>query len=206
MITRIFYKFLFEISRVFRKAENYYQAKAREKYLSDQCISGDKTIIYSDARIQNHQNDRNKICIGKNSQVRAHLMVFGHGGKISIGDYCYIGEQTRIWSAGEITIGNRVLIAHNVNIHDNNSHPTDAQKRHEDFVEIFTNGFQKENSLNEKPVKIGDDVWIGFNSTIMKGVTIGNGAIIGACSMVTKDVEPYTMVAGSPATFIKKLN
>ncbi len=53
------------------------------------------------------------------------------------------------------------------------------------------------------PVIIGNDVWIGANVVIMNGVTIGHGAIIGATSVVTKDVPPYTIVAGSPARVIK---
>ena len=54
-----------------------------------------------------------------------------------------------------------------------------------------------------KPIVIGDDVWIGSRSLIMKGVHIGNGAIIGAGSVVTKDVPPYEIWAGNPAHFIK---
>lgn len=56
---------------------------------------------------------------------------------------------------------------------------------------------------NKGPVRIGNDVWIGWGATIMSGVTIGDGAVIGAQSMVTKDVEPYAIVAGNPARFIK---
>ncbi len=49
------------------------------------------------------------------------------------------------------------------------------------------------------PVKIEDDVWIGFNAAVMKGVTIGRGAVIGACAVITKNVEPYAIMAGNPA-------
>lgn len=52
--------------------------------------------------------------------------------------------------------------------------------------------------------KVGNDVWIGMNATIMPGVTIGDGAIIGACAVVTKNVEPYTIVSGNPARPIRK--
>ena len=53
-------------------------------------------------------------------------------------------------------------------------------------------------------VIIGNDVWIGYKATIMSGVTIGDGAVIGACSVVTKDVKPYEIVAGNPAKVIRK--
>ena len=52
---------------------------------------------------------------------------------------------------------------------------------------------------------IKDNVWIGQHSTILKGVTIGEGAVVGCCSVVTKDVEPYTVVAGNPAKQVKRL-
>lgn len=57
--------------------------------------------------------------------------------------------------------------------------------------------------LNKGNINVGNDVWIGYGATIMSGVTIGDGAIIGALSVVTKNVEPYTIVGGNPAKFIK---
>jgi acetyltransferase-like isoleucine patch superfamily enzyme len=164
---------------------------------------GSNTRIFNEAKINNNLGDKTKIVIGHNCDVRGELMTFGHGGEITIGNYSFVGERTKIWSAKKITIGNRVLISHNVNIHDNNSHPLDSKLRHEDFKHIATVGLQKDNNLNEKIIIIGDDVWIGFNSIILKGVTIGEGAIVGAGSVVTKDVAPYTIVAGNPAKFIK---
>ena len=59
--------------------------------------------------------------------------------------------------------------------------------------------------VNSKPITICDDAWIGMNVTILKGVTIGEGAIVAACSVVTKDVPAWTIVAGNPATIVKRL-
>lgn len=145
----------------------------------------------------NNNQAQSAIRIGDNTIVRGELLTFGHGGDISVGDYSYIGERTKVWSAKKISIGNRVLIAHNVNIHDQNSHPLDSNERHLDQKHIMENGFRKENNLNERPIIIEDDVWIGYNSTIMKGVHIGRGAIIGANSVITKNIEPYTVVVNS---------
>ena len=57
-----------------------------------------------------------------------------------------------------------------------------------------------------RPVRIGSDVWIGFDCCILPGVTIGNGSIVGARSVVCEDVEPYTIVAGNPARVVRRLN
>ena len=141
--------------------------------------------------------------LGDNTILNGELLTFNHGGEITIGEYCYVGERTKIWSAKKILIGNRVLIAHNVNIHDQNAHPLDSKKRHEDQKHIMFNGFQNENDLNEKEIKIEDDVWIGYNSIILKGVTIGKGAIIGSGSLINRNVPEYAVVAGNPFKIIK---
>jgi len=166
---------------------------------------GNNSKFYRTAVISNAQKDKSSIIVGNNSHIRGELLVFGHGGKVAIGDYCYIGESTRIWSASNISIGNRVLISHNVNIHDNNSHPIDDQLRHEQFKKIIGTGHPKEKlDLNEKPIIIKDDVWIGYNVSILKGVTIGESSIIGSDSVVTKDIPPHCIAIGNPAVIVRK--
>jgi len=153
-----------------------------------------------------NSKSRLSIKVGNYCSIRGELFVFNHGGKMVIGDYCYLGEFSKIWSAIEIIIGNNVLISHNVNIQDNNGHPLDKELRHEHYKSIIKSGHPHNGlNLNEKPVYIHDNAWIGFNSTILKGVTIGEGAIVAACSVVTKDVPPFTVVAGNPAVVVKEL-
>jgi acetyltransferase-like isoleucine patch superfamily enzyme len=175
----------------------------RESQLESAATLHPKTIIDKQAYIQNSQNDRRRIVIGAGTQVKAHLMLFKHGGEIIIGDNCFLGPETKIWSAKKILIGDRVLISHNVNIHDNISHPLNSSARHDDFVHIRDKGFRDSNDLKEREVVICDDAWIGFNATILKGVRIGNGAIVGACSVVTQDVPDFAVVVGNPARIIK---
>jgi acetyltransferase-like isoleucine patch superfamily enzyme len=147
-----------------------------------------------------------RIIIGAHTHVRGELMVFAHGGRISIGDYCYIGEGTRIWSAKSIHIGNRVLISHNVNIYDCDTHPIDdPAARHQQFKDIITTGHPTMLDLREKEVIIEDDALISSQSIILKGVTIGKAAVVGAGSVVTKDVPPYTLVAGNPARVMREI-
>jgi len=68
----------------------------------------------------------------------------------------------------------------------------------QDIVQMF------QESKNKGDIEVGNDVWIGMESSVMPGIKIGNGAIIAAKSVVTKDVEPYTIVAGNPARVVRK--
>jgi acetyltransferase-like isoleucine patch superfamily enzyme len=133
------------------------------------------------------------------------LLTFAHGGSISIGEYCYIGEQSRIWSSKQISIGNRVLIAHNVNIFDNLTHPIHPRDRHSHYRRIITRGHPEQMDLGEIPVRIDQDAWIGCMSIVLRGVTIGEGAIVGAGSVVEKDVPPFVVVSGNPAKILREL-
>lgn len=170
------------------------------------CLAHETVRLYPTASISNNSGVRSAIVIGRHTHVRGELLTFGHGGAIQIGEYCYIGEGTRIWSSQEITLGDRVLISHNVNIFDNDTHPIDdAKARHEQFKAIITTGHPPEICLNEAPVHIGDDVLIGCQAIIISGVTIGRGAVVGAGSVVTRDVPEYSVVAGNPAKIIRKI-
>lgn len=163
--------------------------------------------LLSNATVENLSGNPELIKIGENSVIRGQLRVFPHAGKIQIGKDCYLGEDTRIWSADSITIGNRVFISHNVNIHDTNSHSIDKDFRYQHFVALMSNDSlqAKDFDIKSKFINIEDDVWIGFNSTILKGVTIGRGSIVGACSVVTKNVPPLVIVAGNPARVVKSV-
>jgi acetyltransferase-like isoleucine patch superfamily enzyme len=162
--------------------------------------------IHKEGKVINLQDIKSKVRIGSDTHIRAELLVFAHGGSIDIGNETYIGEGTRIWSGGKITIGDRVIIAHNVNIFDNKTHPISAVERNLHYNKIIISGHPKKIDLGELPVNIEDDVWIGCQSIIMRGVRIGRGAIIAAGSVVTRDVEPFTLVSGNPAKKIKNID
>ena len=153
-----------------------------------------KVVFKPGARIYNIRGPRSAIRVDAHSTIAGELLTFRHGGQIDIGQWCYVGEGTKIWSAERIRIGNRVLIAHNVNIHDTNSHPLNAQERHRHFVEIAQNGHPATiSTIKSSAIRIGDDAWIGFNSIILKGVTIGEGSIVAAGSIVDKDVPQHSL-------------
>ena len=157
------------------------------------------------ARIRNISGDSSKIAIGKHSHIQGELLVFPHGGRIAIGDWCYIGEGSRIWSAASIVMGDRVLVAHSANIFDNLTHPLKASERHQQARQILTEGHPREVSLGEQPVTIHDDAWIGAGAFVLRGVTLGQGVIVAAGAVVTKDVPPFSIVAGNPATLVREL-
>lgn len=160
----------------------------------------------SSAKVENISKEKGNIVIEKDTLIEGRLVVFGNGGYIKIGRDSYIGSGTNIWSGESIIIGDNVLISHNVNIMDTNSHEINHLERIENYKKDRTYGYSKEkrNVLTSK-IKIEDYVWVSFGVTILKGVTIGKGAIIAAGSIVTKDVPPFTLVAGNPARLVKEL-
>jgi acetyltransferase-like isoleucine patch superfamily enzyme len=115
-------------------------------------------------------------------------------GKITIGDDVGISGSS-LYALKSITIGHRVLIGSGVLILDNDAHPP-AQKNRR---------WSSEN-VPAAPIIIGNDVFIGARAIILKGVTIGEGAIIGAGSVVTKNVPAYAIVAGNPAQVVGSVN
>lgn len=169
------------------------------------CELGEHACLCGSARIQNIRGITHCIRVGEHSIIKGELLIFSPDGELSIGEWCYVGEGTKIWSAKYISIGDRVLISHNVNIFDNLTHPYSASARHKQFVQISTVGHPTKIDLGEKAVIVDDDVLIGASATILRGVRIGQGAIIGAGSVVTKDVPPWTIVAGNPARVIREI-
>jgi len=102
--------------------------------------------------------------------------------------------------ANHIRIGKRVIISYNVTIADSDFHPLDPEARMRDAVANAPFGDRSQRpTLVASPVVIEDDVWIGIGAIILKGVTIGAGARIGAGAVVTRDIPPGITVFGNPA-------
>lgn len=97
-------------------------------------------------------------------------------------------------AAGRIRIGNHVTIGANTVVVDTDFHPLDPAERR-----------PQPSGGNTAPIEIGDDVFIGMHCLILKGVTIGPGSVVGAGSVVTRDVPPRTVVAGNPARIVRAL-
>jgi acetyltransferase-like isoleucine patch superfamily enzyme len=169
------------------------------------CRLSGKVRLSSKARILNAQNAADAIAIGANSFIGGELFVFAHGGDIAIGEWCFIGEGSRIWSAKRISIGDRVLISHNVNVFDSLTHPLLPEERHKQFRSIMENGHPRHIDLGERQVIIEEDVWVGANASILRGVTLGRGSVVGVGAVVTRDVAPFSVVVGNPARVVRSL-
>lgn len=124
-------------------------------------------------------------------QVNVEAGAFFHSGaQISIGHNSGIGCRARIM--GRVTIGDHVMMGEDVLILTRNHRFDDIS------IPMGVQGFAE-----EKPVHIGNDVWIGSRVVILAGVTVGDGAILAASAVVTKDVAPYAIVGGNPARVIR---
>ncbi len=127
-----------------------------------------------------------KVIIGDRVLLYRNVKLSAYGGEIKIGNKTYIGDRTEIHSGESVQIGNRVNISWDCNILDRDYHAINSD------CEV------------KKPVVIEDRVWIGCRSIILKGVTIGEGAVVAAGSVVTKDVPKGCLVAGNPAKIIRE--
>lgn len=137
---------------------------------------------------------RGTITAGAELRVDRWAEIVAYGGAVvSFGERCYVGHSTTIAAHRRVSLGNDVLIADFVTIRDH-EHRFDRPG-----VLIRDQGFEV------APVVIGDNVWIGSKATITAGVTIGEHSVVGANSVVTRDVAPYTVVGGVPARLIREI-
>jgi len=127
---------------------------------------------------------------GKNVNVE-HGAFFGSGRDIEIGDYSGLGINCRV--SGPLKIGKYVMMGPDVMIYTANHEICNLE------IPMLLQG-----ETPKEAVTIEDDVWIGARSIILPGVTINKGAVVAAGAVVTKDVEPYTIVGGNPARVIKR--
>ena len=141
--------------------------------------------------------------VGQGSIVEGSITFDKEGASVRIGERVFIGGSLLV-CADSIEIGDDVLISWGCTVVDHNSHAIGWKDRSQDVGKWF-DGIKDWSAVQTAPVKIGARVWLGFNVIVLKGVTIGEGAVIGAGSVVTKDVPPYTIVAGNPARIIREI-
>ena len=177
--------------------------KSKRSYCKN-AVVGKNVKFTHFGRCVNCSGERNRIIVGDESLVQGSLYVTRNG-FIEIGDHFYLGQNSLIGSEKQIKIGRCVIISNDVRIYDNNNHPTSPIAREQMSLNGFSNDNWAWQHSDAAPVTIEDNVWIGQYCTILKGVSIGKGSIVATRAVVTKDVPPYTIVAGNPARVVKQL-
>ena len=154
-------------------------------------------------RIKNLTGHRDRVRIGRFCNLSASILCDGRG-SVTIGDFVYINSGGMIRAAHGVTIGSHCLFGPGVTIWDTDNHPLSRGERHVQAEKIPI-GRIDPYEAGGGPIYIGRDVWVCLGSLILGGTTIGDGAIVAARSVVTRDVQPMTMVGGSPARVIGRV-
>lgn len=156
-----------------------------------------------------------RVCleIGEGSQIFSSFSLLRPQAAIKIGKNCQLGAVYFI-CAESIEVGDDVLMAWGITCMDTDSHSlhweyrkNDVRQCYNDYIEDNTNFIKNKDwsHVNSKKISIGNKAWIGFNVSILKGVTVGEESIIGAGSVVVKDVPSQAVAAGNPANVVKEL-
>ena len=156
--------------------------------------------------------DRKYVTIGERGLIKALFTFETEKGEVRIGNNTHIGGAQFICRSGS-TVCNDVTMARGITLYDHDSHSTDWEYRQHDNEQCYVDYMATGNNIAHKdwshvktaPIVIEDKVWIGMDVLVLKGVTIGEGAVVAAKSVVTKDVPAWTLVAGNPAKVVKDL-
>lgn len=155
---------------------------------------GERSIVQNNVILDATRMESNKefIYIGTGVKIEYGSQIYSWGGEVRIGDNCSINPYCLIYGTGGVTIGNDVRVATNTII------VASMHKFERTDISITKQGYEA------KGILIGNDIWIGAGCRILDGVTIGNGAILAAGAVVTKDVPAYSIVGGVPAKVIRE--
>jgi len=157
--------------------------------------------------------DKIYVKAGKDCLIDGQILFESSEGSVTFGDRVHFGNS-RIISRNRVVFGSDIYVAWGCTFYDHDSHSLNYEDRIIDRkteYETLEKGLSNRvltkdwSKVNSKPIIIQDHAWIGMNALILKGVTIGKGAIVGAGSVVTKDVPPFSIVGGNPATIIKTM-
>jgi len=146
------------------------------------------------------------VTIGEGASIYLGTMFdVGRQGRVTVGAYALV-HGARIISEADVTIEDYALISWNVVLMDSYRVPFDPDTRREVVRRVpVARPRRIDPTVPARPVRIGRAAWIGFDSCILPGVSIGEGAVVGARSVVAADVEPFTIVAGNPARVVRRL-
>jgi len=164
---------------------------------------GTNTVIKGDLAFKRfHSRLRNALTIGSHCMMDGAHFDLGLKARMVIGDYCYFTNAVLLCEL-EVVIGNYVVIGWNTTVADSDFHPIAPAERIADAIACspLGRGSARPEAI-KLPVTLEDNVWVGPNATILKGVRIGSGSFIEAGSVVTRDVAPRSRMMGNPAQMI----
>ncbi len=199
------------LKKIYRKF--FDKKQTIDKYLKQKNIA-ESTIIRNPnpIRFDVEPEKRIYVKIGEKCFLSANFIFESQKGYIEIGNNVQMNGVMLI-SREKIIIEDNVTMAWNITIYDHNSHSIywkhrqqDNEQTYNDFVSIKNTVINKNwENVKSAPIHIKSKAWIGMNVLILKGVTIGEGAVIGAGSVVTKDIPAWTVAAGNPAKVVKNI-
>ena len=174
-----------------------------EGALPPNAVVGPHTLITGALAFKRFQTTRTPgLTLGDHCTMDGVQFAIGRDGRVSIGSYCYFTSAVLLCDL-EVQIGSYVLVGWNATIADSDFHPIAAADRVLDAIACSPLGKGRARPhIERRPVIIEDDVWIGANACVLKGVRIGAGAFIEPGAMVTRDVPAGTRVGGNPAQII----
>lgn len=155
-------------------------------------------------RIERHQPG-SRIVAGIRCDLRGRFVTHFAQSRITIGSNCLINTRTVIECFESVTIGDDALISFDVLIGDGRNHSTNWAERIDDLRLMRSGTSVNLEHLQTAPVVVEDGVWIGARAIILPGVRIGRGSTVGAGSVVTKSVPPFSVAAGNPARVISRV-
>jgi acetyltransferase-like isoleucine patch superfamily enzyme len=165
-------------------------------------VGGNTIITGGRAFLRFFSQRDDAIIIGDNSTLNGVSFAIGKNGILAIGNYCFLSGAVLLCEC-EIKIGNFVSLGWNATIADSDFHPIEPAQRMEDAIACSNIAHGRERPVvAASPVVIEDDVWIGPNATILKGVRIGAGSFIEPGALVTRDIPPGSRVIGNPARIV----
>lgn len=174
--------------------KNFIYSNVRFKRIHRISIGNGNVFYEKSSIIVDYGLNEQSIEMGDNNIISSYSILKSHGGLIKMGNNNFIGERTQIQGRGNVIIGNGCLIAANTFVSSSNHN----------FQDPFAEDYLIKEIPNE--TKIDDFVWIGANCVITSGVDIGHHVIVAAGTIVTKDIKPYSMVAGNPGRIIKRFD
>jgi acetyltransferase-like isoleucine patch superfamily enzyme len=164
---------------------------------------GLNSVITGDLTFKRFYSRRDSaLIIGDHCTMEGVHFALGEDARIEIGDYCYFTAAILLCEL-ELRIGSYVVVGWNVTLADTDFHPLAPAMRIADAIACSPLGKGRPRpAIRRQPVVIEDDVWIGPNATILKGVRIGTGAFVEAGALVTHDIPPRARVVGNPAQIV----